>query len=238
MRALCAFAAVGLAAAPASATPAEKVIGLLDVRADGVDEPVASRFGEAVEDGLTGLDGYQIAPRKRMQEMLAATSWSSACTVGPCMAEVRAQTGAAFVVTAGLAGSGMSYRYTLTLLDTEDGTILRQVSESCPACTVEDLESQATLATIELVTGAAGEHVRSKVTVDVGRVTLLEDRVRRHARITRRTAVLLIGVAAVAAAVGTYLLDKDQDDVSYPLLGAAGGLAASGVVMLGLSLRF
>jgi hypothetical protein len=231
------LAAVALIASPAAAAPPERVIGLLDVRADGVDEPVASRFAEAVEEGLQGLGDYVAAPRSRMKEMLAASAWSSACTAGPCLEEVGEQTGAQFVVIAGLAGSGMSYRYTLTLLDTSDGAILRQVSESCPACTVEDLASQATLATIGLVTGAEGSEMRAPV-VDEEPMRALQERVGRHERMVRRTGVLLVGVAVVSAAVGYYMLDKDRDDVSYPLLGAAGGLAASGVVMLGLSLRF
>jgi hypothetical protein len=232
------LAAAALIASPAAAAPPpEKVIGLLDVRADGVDEPVASRFSEAVEEGLQGLSDYQAAPRTRMKEMLAASAWSSACTAGPCLEEVGEQTGAQFVVTAGLAGSGMSYRYTLTLLDTGDGAILRQVNESCPACTVEDLASQVTLATIGLVTGAEGAAMPAAI-VDEGPVRALQLRVRRHGTMVRRTGVLLIGVAVVSAAVGYYMLDKDRDNVSYPLLGAAGGLAASGVVMLGLSLRF
>ena len=232
------LAAVALIASPAAAAPPpDRVIGLLDVRADGVEEPVASRFSEAVEEGLQGLGDYVAAPRSRMKEMLAASAWSSACTAGPCLEEVGEQTGAQFVVTAGLAGSGMSYRYTLTLLDTSDGAILRQVSESCPACTVEDLASQATLATIGLVTGAEGSEMAGPV-VDEGPMRALQLRVGSHARMVRRTGVLLIGVAVVSAAVGYYMLDKDRDDVSYPLQGAAGGLAASGVVMLGLSLRF
>jgi len=237
VRWLAALAAVALVASPAVATPAEKVIGLLDVRADGVDDPVVLRFGEAVEEGLSGLDDYQAAPRTRMTEMLQQSAWSSACTAGPCLREVRSQTGAELVVTAGLAGTGMSYRFTLTLLDTEEGLVLRQVSETCPACTVEDLASQATLATIELVTGSSGSEVPRPMP-DEAPLRAMERRVGRNQTMARRAGLLVTAAGLVAGAAGYYFQDKDRHRLSYPLLGAAGGLTASGLVMLGLSFRF
>lgn len=216
-----------LAVSPAHAD-GEKIVGLLDVRADGVDPVVRDRFADAIEEGLAGSAEYTPATRERMLQMLANTAWSPACLIGPCLAEVRAQTGAQYVVTAGVTGSGQSYRLTISLIETERGTLVSQVTETCPACTVEDVASSAMLSTIELINGV------SSVAVPAAGVA----RGRNHGRTVRRTAVLLLGSALLAAGAGYYFLEKDRDDVSYPLLGAAAGLAVSGTVMLGLSFRF
>jgi hypothetical protein len=227
------FAVVVLAvvlAAPGVAR-AEKIVGLLDVRADGVDKVVGERFAEAVEEGLAGSAEFTPATRERMLEMLANTAWSPACLIGPCLAEVRAQTGAEYVVTAGVTGTGQSYRLTISLIETGGGTLVGQVTETCPACTVEDVASSAMLSTIELINGVSMIPPRDDPPIPA-------DRGRDHARTLRRTAVLFLGAALLAAGSGLYFLEKDRDDMSYPLLGAAGGLAVSGSVMLGLSFRF
>lgn len=218
-------------AAP-SVARAEKIVGLLDVRADGVDTVVGERFAEAIEEGLAGSAEYTPATRERMLEMLANTAWSPACLIGPCLAEVRAQTGAEYVVTAGVTGTGQSYRLTISLIETGGGTLVGQVTETCPACTVEDVASSAMLSTIELINGV------SVVAPTDGPALISANRGRDHARTLRRTAVLFLGAALLTAASGVYFLEKDRDDMSYPLLGAAGGLAVSGAVMLGLSFRF
>jgi hypothetical protein len=225
--------AVLLAAPAAAHAQTEQIVGLLDVRADGVGQVVRDRFAEAVEEGLAGSADFTPATRERMLQMLANTAWSPACMIGPCLAEVRAQTGAQYVVIAGVSGTGQSYRMTITLIETAGGTLVGQVTETCPACTVEDVASSATLSTIELINAAP-----TVATGGDGDRPQRPDRGRDHARTVRRTAVLFLGSALLAGAAGLYFLEKDRDDVSYPLLGAAGGLAVSGAVMLGLSFRF
>ena len=220
----------------AGADPA--VVGLLDLRGTGVDDVVLQKFGEAVEDGLEGSNGFTSAPRDRMEQMLQNSTWSPACTVGPCLAEVRAQTGADYVVTAGVTGSGESYRFTITLVGTKTGDVVRQISQSCPACTVEDLASATTLATIELINGVDSAAPVRPTTVPIAQLDAAEHRAARHAPMLRRTAVLVLGVALLTGALGGYFLSKDRTDVGYPLFGTTAGLAASGVVMLGLSFRF
>lgn len=229
-------AAVALALVAASAgvarADAPPVVGLLEVRGDGVEDVVVERFAAAVEDGLAGADAYTPAPRSRMVEMLAQSTWSTACLVGPCLTEVRNQTGAVLVVTAGIAGSGQSYRYTITVVETEHGAVVGQVSEACPACTLEDLAAQATIDTIEVIASVPPPDALP------AEAEPAPVRGRRHARTLRRTAVVFGGLAVLGAAAAFYFHDKDRDEVSYPLFGAAAGLAASGTVMLGLSLRF
>lgn len=221
-----------LLAAPEVRADDKDIVGLLDVRSDGVDAVVGDRFAAAIEEGLEGSSGFTAATQERMLQMLANTAWSPACLVGPCLAEVRAQTGAAYVVTAGVTGSGQSYRLTISLIETEQGALVGQVTETCPACTVEDVASSAMLSTIELINGLEGEpEGAATVVVPPGRA-------RNHARTLKRTGMLFVGSALLAAGAGYYFLDKDRDQVGYPLLGAAAGLAVSGTVMLGLSFRF
>ena len=211
----------------------ERIVGVLDVRGDGVSDVVIARFGEAIEDGLEGASAITPAPQVRMREQLASTAWSPSCLVGACLAEVKAQTDAAWVVTAGLTGAGESYRYTITLLDTATGRVLQQISETCAACTVDDVASQATLATMGLIDagdpGAGGGPVEPRRPIGRGD---------HHARTLRRATAVVLGVALLAAGAGAYFTREHRDDVGYPLLGAAGGLAASGVLMLGLSFGF
>ncbi len=225
------------------ATPAaraeDRIVGLLDVRGDGVPDVVLARFAEAIEDGLASGEGLQPATLERMQQMLEDSSWSTACTAGPCLAEVRAQTHADLVVTAGLIATGQSYRFTITLLDATSGEVLTQVDEACPACTVDDVASQATMATMGLLNlGDTGGTPEPRSVALDPRVTVLERRVAGHARSLRRTGMLVVGVALLAAGAGLYFLENDRTNVAYPLFGAAGGLAAAGTTMLGLSLRF
>jgi hypothetical protein len=221
---------------PATALAEPAIVGLLDVRADGVSDVVKATFSEAVEEGLAGADDFQPASNVRMRQMLAASTWSAGCIVGPCLAEVRAQTDAGYVVNAAVTGTGESYRFTITLIETGKGEVVRQMSETCPACTVEDLASAATLATIELINSV---DVNEPAPADPAlEVAGLRRRVHRHARMVRRTGVLVVGMGLLTAAGALYFIHKDDLDVGYPLLGATAGLAVSGAVMFGLSFQF
>jgi hypothetical protein len=110
------------------------------------------------------------------------------------------------------------------------------MSETCPACTVEDLASSATLATIELINSVdvstVGQDPRA------AEVAVLQGRVHRHVRSVRRTAALVLGLGLLSAVGAAYFVHKDDTDVGYPLAGAAAGLVVSGAAMLGLSFSF
>jgi hypothetical protein len=115
--------------------------------------------------------------------------------------------------------------------------VVVQKAETCPACTVEDVASAATLATIELINDVepGAEHAGDSLAAEN---LVLRRRVGGHARSLRRASLLVAGIGLVTAGAAGYFLQKDRTDVGYPLLGATGGLVASGAVMLGLSFRF
>jgi hypothetical protein len=231
--------ALVIAAWSAPARADEQIVGLLDVAGADVDAAVLDRFTHAVEDGLAGGD-MTAAPLARMREALARSQWNRDCLVGPCLDEVRAQTGADVVAIAALTAMGQAYRFTITLLDTRTGNVLSQVSEDCVACTVEDLGSSATMATIALLNGAGSTRTPDVLTpvAPLDQVKRLERRVADHKRTIRRGGLLLIGASLLAGGAAAYFLTEDRDEVGYPVAGAAGGLFASGAVVLGLSLTF
>jgi hypothetical protein len=220
-------------AAVAPDPAAKKIVGILEVRVDGVSPTVAERFETSIEEGLSSAEMW-IATRKRLREMLAGTSWSEGCVFGPCLAEVKRQTGADMVVVAYFQGRGSSYRFVVSLVDTESGRVREQTAERCEVCTLSEALDAAALATIGLVHGAAPAGTRPPPRPRrVPPVAHRDDR-----RVVRRAALLLAGAGLLAGGVGVYFLRKDDDDIGYAALGAAGSLTAAGAVVFGLSFAF
>ena len=54
----------------------------------------------------------------------------------------------------------------------------------------------------------------------------------------RRTALVLTGLAVVAAGAGFYWLAKEDDGLAGPMLGIAGGLATAGIVSFAVSVTW
>src|SRR5690349_7146258 len=70
-----------------------RIIGILDVTVDGVPPDVAAKFQSKLEEQLDSRE-YWLAPQARMHELLSnSTKWSEGCIVGPCLMEVKVQTG-------------------------------------------------------------------------------------------------------------------------------------------------
>lgn len=219
------------AAAHPAAAPPRKIVGILDVRVDGVSPTAAERFESGIEEGL-GSTEYWVATRKRMREILAGSGWSEGCSFGPCLVEVRKQTGADLVVDAYFQGTGSSYRFVVTLVDTSTGAVTAQVADHCDVCTLTEALDSAALATIGLVHGAEGEVAPAHVAVMVPRAAP------SPARPLRRTALLLVGAAAIAGGTAAYLIHTGNDKVGYAAGGAAGGLGVAGIAVLAISFRF
>jgi hypothetical protein len=236
-RAAIAGAVVAALAATAHADPkagTRKIVGILDVRVDGVSPTAAERFETGIEEGL-GSTEYWVATRKRMREILAGSGWSEGCDFGPCLAEVKKQTGADLIVDAYFQGTGSSYRFVVTLVDTATGTVTAQVADHCDVCTLTEALDSAALATIGLVHGAEGQ-----VPVAAAHVPpAVIDHTNAHAgRSMRRTALLLIGAGAILGGTAAYFLHTGDDKLGYAAGGAAGGLGVAGIAVVALSFQF
>jgi hypothetical protein len=231
LAAVLASAAPVRAQATAVRAPADKkIVGILEVRVDGVSPTVAERFEAAIEEGLASAELW-IATRTRLREMLAGSTWSEGCLFGPCLAEVRRQTEVDRVVIAYFQGRGSSYRFVVSLVDTATGRIRAQAAERCEVCTLSEALDGAVLATIGLVHEATPGDGAGDVAPRPRRVKkATSDRTQ-----ARRAALLLVGVGALAGGAGLYFASRDRDAVGYAALGGSGGLMAAGAVMFGLS---
>ncbi len=215
-----------------AAAKQRKIVGVLDVRVDGVSPTAAERFESNIEEGL-GSTEYWVATRKRMREILAGSSWSEGCSFGPCLAEVHKQTGADLVVDAYFQAAGSSYRFVVTLVDTTTGQITAQVADHCDVCTLTEALDAAALATIGLVHGAEGAVPAERAAIGAG----------PHAdahpgRAVRRTALLLLGGAVIAGGTAAYFGHSGNDKLGYSAAGAAAGLGVAGIAVLGISFSF
>lgn len=217
----------------AKQAPKRKIVGILDVRVEGVSPTAAERFESGIEEGL-GSTEYWVATRKRMREILSGSGWSEGCDFGPCLAEVKKQTGADLIVDAYFQGTGSSYRFVVTLVDTATGTVTAQVADHCDVCTLTEALDSAALATIGLVHGAEGQ-----VPVDAHVPPAVIDHTEAHAgRSMRRTALLLIGAGAILGGTAAYFLHTGNDKLGYAAGGAAGGVGVAGIAVVALSFQF
>ena len=216
----------------AAAAPKRKIIGILDVRVEGVSSTAGERFESGIEEGLGSTD-YWVATRKRMREILAGSGWSEGCSFGPCLMEVKRQTGADLIVDAYFQGAGSSYRFVVSLVDTATGAVTAQVADHCDVCTLSEALDAAALATIGLVHGAEGQ-----VAPPAGPIATHVTPPESPAPSLRRTALVLVGAAVIAGGAAAYFAHTGDDKLGYAAGGAAGGLGVAGITVLAISFRF
>ena len=213
-----------------------RVVGILEVRVDGVPDEVKESFQRGLEERLD-TKHYRLASRARMKQlMMTSTTWTEGCLVGKCLTEVREKAGAELVLLAALTGSGTSFGYVVTLVRTDSGRVLQQESGRCDVCTVSEAMAKATQATARLLANVpdrlpdeAAEQ-SAALSRAVGKV---EHEFAAHDRHASRigTAVMAVGLAAAAGGLALYLV---ADRPSYAAMTAVGGgaLAAGGMIVL------
>ena len=225
---------------PRPAGSKQRIVGVLDVKVEGVPPDIAAQFQQSLEAQID-TKRFWIAPRSRMHELMAnSTRWTEGCVVGGCLQEVRAQTGAQLVLLVALTGSGTSFGHVVTLVRTDTGRVLAQEQERCDVCTVSEALTAATLGTVKIL-NAVPERLPDEQVVDaypqIRAATMpLEERITQLESAPHRQHVVgvtltLLGVAAGAAGLITYVL---QNHANYGLATAAAGagLAVGGVVTL------
>ncbi|MGE0870320.1 MAG: hypothetical protein AB7P03_17270 [Kofleriaceae bacterium] len=228
----------GKTARNGSSDPAEsrRMIGILDVRVDGVPDDVKADFERELAK-QAGSEHYWLASRAQMRDrMRPSTKWTEGCLIGSCLSEVRTQTNAELVVLASLTGSGTSFGYVITLVRTDTGRVLSQKAERCDVCTASEAMHNAIFAVVGLINeapdrlpDAAGDQ-GAAIDIAVGKIshdlTSLK-RAKRRAGIT----LSVLGLLAAGAGVTLYLVN-DKPDYALGMAAAGGGMLASGVVVL------
>lgn len=238
---LVAFAlTMGLASAGAQPPPGpgdkRRIVGILEVRVQGVPKEIARQFQVELEKQLDSNE-YWLAPQQRVREMMAnSTKWTDGCVVGLCLSEVKTQTGAELVLLASITGSGTSFGYVVTLVRTDTGRMLAQEASRCEVCTVNEALTSATLAAVKLLTA-----VPDKLPDEAGEagaaLELATGKLRAEQTATKRRyhtigiALTLAGVVAAGAGITAYLA-MDRPAAALGAAGIGAGLALGGVVTL------
>jgi hypothetical protein len=213
------------------------MVGILDVRVEGVSSDIKAKFEQQLEQQLD-TNQYWLSNRAQMRErMKFSTKWTEGCLVGECLAEVRTQTRAELVLLAALNGSGTSFGYVVTLVRTDTGRVLAQKSERCDVCTINEAMTEATLATIALLNeipntlpdDAALRASAMKTLVSVNKREL-DDRQRRKRRIGMALTVAGLAVGIGGAAAAYFLMEHPRWAIGVAAGGA--GMATGGVVVL------
>ena len=213
------------------------MVGILDVRVDGVSDDVKAKFEMQLEQQLD-TNQYWLSNRAQMRDrMKFSTKWTEGCLVGECLAEVRTQTRAELVLLAALNGSGTSFGYVVTLVRTDTGRVLAQKSERCDVCTINEAMTEATLATIALLNDipnalpddAAARAAAMKTVADTNQHELA-DRRRHRRRVGMALTITGLAVGIGGAAAAYFVTDHPKWAIGVAAGGA--GMATGGVVVL------
>jgi hypothetical protein len=219
---------------PPPRTANQRIVGVLDVRVEGVPPEIAAQFQSQLE-AQVDTKHFWLAPRSRMHEVMAnSTKWTEGCVIGSCLGEVRRQTNADLVLLAALTGSGTSFGYVVTLVRTDTGHVLAQESERCDVCTVSEAVKNATQATVKIlnaVPDSLPDEARERaydvaVASEKGEHEAAEAKHHSHAV---GTGILITGLAIAAGGAGVYFASKDA---GIGMAAAGGGLALGGVLAL------
>jgi hypothetical protein len=225
----------GAGATPQAApTDKRRVVGVLEVRVDGVPDDVKESFQRGLESQLDDQHYYLRGRAQMKQFLMRSTKWTEGCLIGQCLSEVRVQTGADLVLLAAFTGSGTSFGYVVTLVRTDTGRVLQQESDRCDVCTVNEAIDKATRATRELLgrlpetlPDESAEAAQAEAAITRAKEQLAEQRL----RVSRLgLGLALVGVGVLVTGAGLYAFDAK----GYAAMTAAGGaaMAASGVVVL------
>jgi hypothetical protein len=226
---------VGDAATP---TPGDKrrIVGILDVRVEGVPKEIKRQFHSELEKQLDSRE-YWLATQQRIREMMAnSTKWTEGCLVGLCLNELKAVTGAELVLLASISGTGTSFGYVVTLVRTDTGRMLAQEASRCEVCTVKEALAGATLAAVKLLT-AVPENLPDEAGQQSVAFELATGKLRAEITATERhsrrlgIALTLAGVVAAGAGATLYLA-ADRPAYALGLAGVGTGVALSGVAVL------
>jgi hypothetical protein len=220
------------------AVPADKrrIVGILDVRVEGVPKEIKRQFQVQLEKQLDSRE-YWLATQQRIREMMAnSPKWTEGCVVGLCLNELKAVTGAELVLLASISGSGTSFGYVVTLVRTDTGRMLAQEASRCEVCTVKEALTSATLAAVKLLTAVPDklpdEAAEAETSLELATRDLRAEATAKQ-RHKRRLGIALTLAGVVAAGAGmTLYLALDRPAYALGIAGVGAGTGLGGVAVL------
>jgi len=130
-------------------------LAIVDLRFAAVPPTVREQIRARIQQTLT-QEGYELPGESVVQERLKRAAIAPGCTVGPCLVEVGRALEVERAIVGGVSGQGTSYDITLTLLETNGGSVLAQVSHRCDVCNFKEVERAVVVATQRLHKEALG----------------------------------------------------------------------------------
>lgn len=213
-----------------------RIVGILEVRVEGVPKEIQRQFQSDLEKQLDSRQ-YWLAPQQRLHDMMAnSTKWTEGCVIGPCLKEVRVQTGADLVLLASITGSDNSFGYVVTLVRTDTGRFVAQETDRCEVCTVKEALANAILAAVRLVTAVPeqlpDEDAQAHATVEQLDLKLANQQAQaKHHNHVVGVALTLTGLVAAGAGMALYFV-QDRSDYALATAGVGVGATLGGIVTL------
>lgn len=213
-----------------------RIVGILDVRVEGVPPEIERQFQSDLEEQLDSR-AYWLAPQQRVREMMSnSTKWTEGCVVGPCLHDIRIQTGAEIVLLASITGSGTSFGYIVTLMRTDTGRLLDQDASRCEVCTVNEVLTSATRAAAKLLTAVPDKlpDEASAASAELALATTKLEAAHSATKRRRRTlgiALTVTGAIVAGAAMSLYFV-LDRPAGALVGAGLGGGLVIGGIATM------
>jgi hypothetical protein len=212
------------------------MVAILDVRLDGMSDSAGTELQKELASQLD-TTSYWVPSQERVKERLSfSTKWSDGCYVGECLKEVKTQVGADLALLIAISGQGTTFGYVVSLMRTDNGTLLMQDAGRCDVCVEQQVVRDVTLATIELLNKVPDklpdrEADREAATeLAVGKL-VARIKTDEHAEKKKAIVVTVIGLVVAAGGTAAYFL-ADKPDYSMGLMGAGGGLTLGGIALL------
>jgi hypothetical protein len=223
--------------ARATSVDNRRIVGVLDVRIEGLTSEIKESFQKSLDDQFD-TKAYWLASHALMRQRLSrSTKWVDGCITGPCLAEVRAQTGAEIVLLASLTGGGTSFEFVVTLVRTDTGRVVDQEANRCEVCRVGQVIGDATEAVIGMLNRLPDklpdEAAEQAAAIDlaVGKVRR-ELTMREHHTSRLGTTLTVVGLAAAVTGAVLYALDTSRASYAVPIAAGGGAFALAGITVL------
>lgn len=113
-------------------------VAVLDLRLSEATPAVEKQVTQWLQASLRGA-GYEVLKSGTVKKRLASLSGAPGCVLGPCLVRVGERLKVKRVLVGGIAVHGSSYDILLSLVDTESGCPLAQVSARCDVCNFVDV---------------------------------------------------------------------------------------------------